>query len=135
MTLAEMARRFGYRAVLAVPVVSREVALGAVGIYWDEAHQPDEREIRLLTALSRQAGVDAVAQKRLLEALEVVPDHLPAILARADLMAEKKEWDGLIGFIEERFGVEIKAHETGADHLDTVSHMTRLIREKLGTSP
>ena len=32
VTLAEMARRFGYRAVLAVPVVSREVALGAVGI-------------------------------------------------------------------------------------------------------
>ncbi|HUS67692.1 MAG TPA: hypothetical protein VMZ28_24320 [Kofleriaceae bacterium] len=65
--------------------------------------EPMERAqvLTQLAALSRQAGVDAVAQKRLLEALEVVPDHLPAILARADLMAEKKEWDGLIGFIEE----------------------------------
>src|SRR6185436_18343930 len=42
-----------------------------------------------LAALSRQAGVDAAAQKRLLEALTTVPDHLPAILARADLLAER----------------------------------------------
>ncbi|HEU5059858.1 MAG TPA: hypothetical protein VFU21_25180, partial [Kofleriaceae bacterium] len=54
-----------------------------------------------LAALSRQAGVDAAAEKRLDEALAAVPDHLPAILARADLLAERKGWDNLIDFIEQ----------------------------------
>jgi len=57
LTLAAMATRFGYRAVLAVPVVSRESVLGAVCIYWDEVHRPEEREIRLLSALARQAAI------------------------------------------------------------------------------
>ena len=57
LTLAAMATRFGYRAVLAVPVVSREAVLGAVCIYWDEVHRPEEREIRLLSALARQAAI------------------------------------------------------------------------------
>ena len=43
------------RIWLAVPVISRETALGAVCVYWDQTHTPDEREIRLLSALARQA--------------------------------------------------------------------------------
>ncbi|HKE17623.1 MAG TPA: tetratricopeptide repeat protein [Kofleriaceae bacterium] len=54
-----------------------------------------------LAALSRQAGVDAAAEKRLDEALAVLPDHLPAILARADLLARGRRWNQLIDFIEE----------------------------------
>ena len=54
-----------------------------------------------LAALARQAGVDAAAERRLREALEVAPDHLPAVLALADLMAERKAWDNLIDFIDE----------------------------------
>ena len=77
VTLTEMAKRFGYRAVLAVPVVSREVALGAVGIYWDETHQPDEREIRLLTALARQAAI-AMDNARLVSDLRHTLDDLQA---------------------------------------------------------
>jgi acyl carrier protein len=38
----------------------------------------------------------------------------------------------LIGFVEQRFGVEVKAHEMGAEHLDTLESMTRLIQGKLG---
>jgi GAF domain-containing protein len=77
VSLMEMAKRFGYRAVLAVPVVSREIALGAVGIYWDEAHQPDEREIRLLTALARQAAI-AMDNARLVSDLRHTLDDLKA---------------------------------------------------------
>ena len=47
----------GYRAVLAAPVISRETALGAVCVYWDKVHRPDEREIRMLSALGRQAAI------------------------------------------------------------------------------
>ena len=55
--LGRLARDSGYRAILGVPVVSRETALGAVCVCWDEPHQPDEREIRLLSALARQAAI------------------------------------------------------------------------------
>ncbi|HWM85119.1 MAG TPA: tetratricopeptide repeat protein [Kofleriaceae bacterium] len=54
-----------------------------------------------LAALSRQVGVDAAAEKRLDEALALLPDHLPAILARADLLAQGVHWNRLIDFIEE----------------------------------
>ena len=76
-SLAEMAKRFGYRAVLAVPVVSRETVLGAVGIYWDETHRPAEREIRLLTALARQAAI-AMDNARLVTDLRHTLDDLKA---------------------------------------------------------
>ena len=77
MTLAEMATRFGYRAVLAVPVVSRDAVLGAVCIYWDEVHRPDEREIRLLSALARQAAI-AMENARLVSDLRRTLDDLKA---------------------------------------------------------
>jgi GAF domain-containing protein len=55
--LATVIAGHGYRAVLAVPVISRDAALGAVSVYWDEVHRPDEREIRMLSALGRQAAI------------------------------------------------------------------------------
>ena len=71
-----------------------------------------------LAALSRHAGVDAAAEKRLDEALVTVPDHLPAILARADLLAERKGWDNLIDFIEQVMpGLSDKPPETRAELL------------------
>ncbi len=56
-TFGEAIRSHGYRGLLAAPIISRETALGAICVYWEDAHEPDEREIRLLTALARQAGV------------------------------------------------------------------------------
>ena len=77
VTLTAMATRFGYRAVLAVPVVSRETVLGAVCIYWDEVHRPDEREIRLLSTLARQAAI-AMENARLVADLRRTLDDLKA---------------------------------------------------------
>ncbi len=57
MSLDELGRRHNFRGVLGVPVISRETALGAVCVYWDEVHEPDGREIRLLSALARQAAI------------------------------------------------------------------------------
>jgi GAF domain-containing protein/anti-sigma regulatory factor (Ser/Thr protein kinase) len=55
--LGPLIRNPVYRAILGVPVISRETALGAVCVCWDEPHQPDEREIRMLSALARQAAI------------------------------------------------------------------------------
>jgi len=65
-TLREVVLRRGYRAILAVPLVSKETALGAICIYWDEIHAYDEREVQLLTALAQQAAV-AIENARLYE--------------------------------------------------------------------
>lgn len=37
----------------------------------------------------------------------------------------------LVGFIEERFGVELAAHEASVDHLDTIRDIETLVRSKL----
>ncbi len=55
--LATLVRKYGGRALLAAPVISREAALGAVCVCWDEVHRPDEREVRVLSALGRQAAI------------------------------------------------------------------------------
>ncbi len=48
-----------------------------------------------LAALSRQAGVESEATTRLKEALEHVPDHLPAVFGLADLFANSERWHNL----------------------------------------
>ncbi|HYB42563.1 MAG TPA: GAF domain-containing protein, partial [Candidatus Methylomirabilis sp.] len=65
----------GYRAVLAVPVISRETVLGAVCVYWNHVHRPDEREVRMLSALARQAAV-AMENARLVGDLRRTVDDL-----------------------------------------------------------
>ncbi|GAC1467002.1 MAG: acyl carrier protein [Isosphaeraceae bacterium] len=36
----------------------------------------------------------------------------------------------LVAFIEDRFALRVEAHEAGVENLDSVSQITRLIREK-----
>jgi tetratricopeptide (TPR) repeat protein len=54
-----------------------------------------------LAALSRIAGVEPAAERRLLEALGCVPDHLPAIVALADFYADAGRWSDLEAFLRE----------------------------------
>jgi GAF domain-containing protein/ActR/RegA family two-component response regulator len=75
--LSETAQRYGYHGVLAVPVLSRETVLGAVCIYWDEVHAANEREIRLLSALARQAAI-AMENARLVSDLRRTLSDLKA---------------------------------------------------------
>lgn len=68
-----------------------------------EALAPADRA-RILTqlaALARRAGVPAAAERRLEEALRAVPGHVPAILARADLLAESEQHEQLVAFLQE----------------------------------
>jgi len=65
-----------------------------------------------LAALARQAGVDAVAEHRLDEALAVVPTHSPAIIAKSDLLFELERFQQLEDFLG---AVLPKLEEEGAD--------------------
>jgi tetratricopeptide (TPR) repeat protein len=69
----------------------------------DETLVPPEKA-RLLTqlaGLSRKAGVDPAAERRLLEALGTVPDHLPALVALSDFYADAERWNDLEAFLRE----------------------------------
>jgi GAF domain-containing protein len=77
IVLGELARQYGFRGILAVPVISRDTALGAVCVYWDDAHRADEREIRMLSALGRQAAI-AMDNARLVGDLRRTLDDLRA---------------------------------------------------------
>ena len=69
----------------------------------DESLTPPEkaRIMTQLAALSRAAGVEPAAERRLLEALGCVPDHVPAIVALADFYADAGRWDDLTAFLRE----------------------------------
>ncbi|HEU4726643.1 MAG TPA: hypothetical protein VFT22_02105, partial [Kofleriaceae bacterium] len=69
----------------------------------DESLTPPEkaRIMTQLAALSRAAGVEPAAERRLLEALGCVPDHIPAIIALADFYADAGRWEDLEAFLRE----------------------------------
>jgi tetratricopeptide (TPR) repeat protein len=65
---------------------------------------PADEKARVLTqlaALARGAGVEAVAERRLTEALAASPAHVPAIVALADLYGDAARWDDLATWLEE----------------------------------
>ena len=55
--LREAVRRQGIRAVLAVPVISKDTLVGVVSVAWEDRHVYDDREVRLLVGLARHAAV------------------------------------------------------------------------------
>ena len=72
----------------------------------DESLTPPEkaRIMTQLAAMSRAAGVEPAAERRLLEALGCVPDHVPAIVALADFYADASRWEDLAAFLHEVLG-------------------------------
>ena len=65
---------------------------------------PPHERARILTqlaALSRAAGVEPAAERRLLEALAAIPDHVPAIVSLADFYADAARWSDLEAFLRE----------------------------------
>src|SRR6185295_18618846 len=70
----------------------------------DDGSLTPPEKARLLTqlaALSRAAGIEPAAERRLLEALGCVPDHIPAIIALADFYADATRWTDLEAFLRE----------------------------------
>lgn len=69
----------------------------------DKTLEPAEaaRILTQLAALARQAGIEAAAEQRLSEALKADPTHLPAIIARADLLGEAGRHEDLETFLRD----------------------------------
>ncbi len=95
MTMAEIVRRRGIRAILGVPLVSRETVLGAVCLYWDQPHGYDEREVRRLTNLAQYAAIaienarlyaDMAEQRREAELLAEITRDLSSSLDLASVL-------------------------------------------------
>lgn len=66
------------------------------------------------------------------ESPEALEDSTPLITTGIlDSIATLK----LVAFLEQRFGIQIQAHEASVDHLNTLSDITRLVASKksLGT--
>jgi GAF domain-containing protein len=76
--MREVIRERGYRAVLALPMVSRDTLFGSLAVYWAEPHAPTGREIRLLEAFAQQAAV-AVEHARLYAAARARVEHLETL--------------------------------------------------------
>jgi acyl carrier protein len=41
----------------------------------------------------------------------------------------------LVAFLEERYDIEVQAHETDVDHLNTLTDIAELVQSKLGRRP
>ncbi len=103
----------------------------------DSGLTPPEKA-RLLTqlaALSRAAGVDPAAERRLLEALGCVPDHIPAIVALADFYADAARWSDLELFLRDILGSIIASGVLATAPAALVADLHRRLataHEKLG---
>ena len=99
----------------------------------DESLTPPEkaRIMTQLAALSRAAGVEPAAERRLLEALGCVPDHVPAIIALADFYADAERWTDLEAFLREVLDGELLSAAPAALIADLHRRMANA-HEKLG---
>ena len=80
--MRDAVRRQGVRAILAVPVVFKDALVGVIAAAWEEPHSYDEREVRLLAGLARQAAV-ALDRARVHTAAVRRADELGALLRAA----------------------------------------------------
>jgi tetratricopeptide (TPR) repeat protein len=70
----------------------------------DHEQLPPAEKARVMTqlaALGRSAGVEPIAERRLLEALGADATHLPAVIALCDLYADRERWEELEGFLRD----------------------------------
>jgi GAF domain-containing protein len=88
--------REGYRAVLSVPISTKNEIHGALSAYWWEPHEPTHSEIRLMTALAGQAAIAlenarlygaATARGKRLATLARLTETLTATLSLEDVLS------------------------------------------------
>ena len=86
----EVQRRAGVRAVQSTPLVSRSgKALGMFSTHYRKPHRPDERSLRLLDLLARQAA-DIIERARMQEALRESEARFRAAAAGSGKEVEEK---------------------------------------------
>ena len=144
MTLKDVVQRRGYRAIIAVPLISKKTVLGALCIYWDEVHPYCEEEVHLLEALAQQAAI-AIENARLyresqraLGELQVKNTELDSFVYSVshDLKAPLVAVQGMAGAVLEDCGDQLDEH--GRHYLGrlqaNVQQMERLIQDLLALS-
>lgn len=82
---------------------------------------------------SKEAIADAVSAYVLSEFL---PGEDPAALTASTPLVSGRILDSLallklVAFLEERYGIQIEAHEADAAHLDTIAQIVALVQAKL----
>ena len=98
-----------------------------------DEHLPVEERARVLTqlaALAKTAGVEAVAERRLMEALAAAPRHVPAIVALADLYGDAGRWEELATWLHET--IEDLAPDSSAGIAAELHRRLAAAYEKLG---
>ncbi len=125
-TLGELTTERGYRALLAVPLVSRDTVFGAICLYWYEPHAPGEREIRLLGAFARHAAV-ALEHARLHASLRRRVERLETLTRISRTLLSSLDLDGVLNEIArsaaELMGVPVASFW----RVDEGSRTTRLV--------
>ncbi len=95
VTLSEESRalvaREGYRAVLSVPILTKDNPFGVLAAYWWEAHRPTASEVRLLSALAGQAGL-ALENSRLYEELQ---ESYEELTRTQDLLVQSQKMEAI----------------------------------------
>jgi PAS domain S-box-containing protein len=85
-------RQAGIRGVQSTPLLSRDgTVVGMISTHWRQAHQPSERELRLLDILARQAA-DLLERREAEESIA----RLAAIVEFSDDAIITKNLDGVI---------------------------------------
>ncbi|MBI3636521.1 MAG: GAF domain-containing protein [Candidatus Rokubacteria bacterium] len=77
--LSHAERAAGFRAILAVPLISRDTVLGSLVVCWTEARHISERDVRMLGALAPAAAI-AIQNARLYEEAATQRARLAQIL-------------------------------------------------------
>ncbi len=95
MTLREVVQQRGYRAILAVPLISKDRVLGSICIYWDEAHPYNEQEVRLLTGLADQAAI-TIENARLYEETGRRSREIQALYAIANTITQSLSIESIL---------------------------------------
>ena len=71
---------------------------------------------------------------------EFLPGEDPSALTDSTALISTGILDSIatlrfVAYLEKTFSIEMAAHETDAEHLDTIERIARLVRAKGGTAP
>ncbi|MBI4241533.1 MAG: GAF domain-containing protein [Candidatus Rokubacteria bacterium] len=133
MVLRDVVRQRQYRAIMAVPLVSKDTVMGTIDIYWDQPHAYDEREVRLLTALAQQAAV-VIENARLFEAVRRSATERSALLETMAAINSDLSPDVVLQLIIDK-AVEVIGAEKGSLFVFDQASQTLELTASHGLSP